>query len=153
MKLLLSIILLFIMSSKSIAASQGTLILTGIVGAEFNLVITPNANATTLPVASGGTVLVASVLESTNNSSGYKIVLKTSNGGVLKNTISGVDVDTAPYQLKYDGVLVTPTTTNQVVKTGTLGTDTSDIEVILPAKPNAVAGTYTDTVTVEIVAP
>ena len=153
MKLLLFIIALFALSSNSNATSQGTLILTGIVGAEFNLVITPNGNNVMLPVVAGGTTLVASVTESTNNSSGYKILLKTTNGGVLKNTISGVDVDTAPYQLKYDGTTITPTTTNQVVKTGTLGTDVSDIEVILPAKPTAVAGTYTDTVTVEIVAP
>ena len=52
MKLLLFIIALFALSSNSNAASQGTLILTGIVGAEFNLVITPNGNNVMLAVIS-----------------------------------------------------------------------------------------------------
>lgn len=141
----------------AIAADTGTLILRGTVAVVNNIAVVPNGNAnTTLDIAAGETSkLVASVQETSNNVTGYKINVKSANGSELRNTDDATKKTT--YTLSYDaGSAVTLTTSYQQVKNVTslsgLTVDNSDVNVTVAAYASAPAGTYEDTVTFQIVA-
>jgi len=138
------------------AADTGTLILSGTVVSACNLVVTPNgANNTTLNIVSGdANKLVANVQETCNNATGYKINVKTVNGGELRHT--SVPSLKTTYTLTYSGQTVTPTTNYQQVKNVTVlnspANVTSTVHVSVAPYAAALAGTYSDTVTFQIVA-
>lgn len=132
------------------ASSSGTLVLTGVVPSTFNLTVTPNATASALDIT-GGEVnkLVAVVNETSNNNAGYKIQFSSANNGLLKNGT----IDSVTYQLSYNGgTAVTPTLVAATVKTSNAAAFgvNNNVNITFPAKPNALNGTYTDTVTVTI---
>lgn len=136
------------------AASTGTLVLTGVVGAKYDLVVTPNSSASTLNISDGESAkLVATVNEKTNNHTGYKIKMSSANGGLLKNGT----IDSVAYTLSYNNATaVTPSTTAATVKTSTsaaLGGVNSDVKVTFTGHTTALAGTYSDTLTFSIEAP
>ncbi len=148
-------ILSLILALSSYAADTGTLILSGTVVASCNIVITPNgSNNTTLNITGGDTnKLVANAQETCNNATGYKINVKSTNGGELRHgTVPSLKTT---YTLSYDGQTVTPTTNYQQVKNVTVlntpANTTSTIHATVAAYPSALAGTYSDTVTVQIV--
>lgn len=151
----MTLLLSFALALTSYAADTGTLILSGVVLSSCNLVITPNgSNNTTLNIT-GGEVskLVANSLETCNNLTGYKINLKSANAGELRNAV--VPSLKTTYTLTYGGQTVTPTTNYQEVKNVTVlnapAIATSAINATVAAYPAAMAGTYSDTVTVQIV--
>jgi hypothetical protein len=138
------------------AASSGTLLIQGVVNAVNDIVITPNANATTLNITGGETnKLVATVSETSNNLAGYKIQMSSANASKLVHTVD--NTKQTGYTVSYNGgAAVTLTTTPQMVKnvaslTG-LTTVSSNVNVNVTAYPTAVAGTYQDTITIAIVA-
>lgn len=154
MKTLIALLALFAVQAQ--AASTGTLILSGTVAAACNITVTPNgSNNTTLNITGGETnKLVASANETCNNATGYKINIKSDNGGELRH--SGNASLKTTYTLTYDGTTVTPTTNFAQVKNVTVlnspANVNSNINVTVAAYPAALAGTYSDTVTVQIVA-
>ncbi len=139
------------------AADTGTLLLQGVVNVVNSIVVTPNGtNNTTLDIVNGESgKLVASVAETSNNLTGYKINAKSLNGSELRNTSDSSKKTT--YTLSYDGgSAVSLSTTYQEVKNVSsltaLTTNNSNVNVNVNAYASAPAGTYEDTVTFQIVA-
>lgn len=146
-------ILLSLLSVPSHAATTGTLQLQGVVPANCNVVVTPNGSNLNLDIVNGeSNRLIATSNEMCNNLSGYKINVKSTNGGELRNT-GNASVKTT-YQISYGGQTVTPTTAYQTVKNVTVlnspANVNSEVRINVTAYPNAIAGTYSDTVTVQI---
>lgn len=156
MKYLYIVSALLLTTGAAQAANEGTLLLQGTVAVVNDIVVTPNgANNTSLDITGGGTVLVASVAETSNNLTGYKINAKSANGSELRNTSDATKKTT--YQISYDGGgLVTLTTSFQQVKNVSslsgLETANSAVSATVAAYAAAPAGTYSDTVTFQIVA-
>lgn len=153
----LTILCGFLFSMHSYAADTGTLLLQGVVDAVNSIVVTPNGtNNTSLDIVNGESgKLVASVAETSNNLTGYKINAKSLNGSELRNNSDANKKTT--YTLNYDsGSAVTLTTSYQEVKNvnslSALTTNNSDVNVNVAAYASAPAGTYSDTVTFQIVA-
>jgi len=151
MKLL---ILFLLMVQVAQAASSGNLLLSGVVAPNNSLVITPNGtNNTTLNVTAGVSNLnVASVAETSNDGNGYKITAQSVNSGFLQLSATAK----AAYTFSYNGAAaISLTNAAQTVKTSAaltqLTTATSQVVVNVTALPNALAGTYSDTVTISIV--
>jgi len=148
--------LLLALTMNAQAASTGTLLLQGTVAASCNIAITPNgSNNTTLDIVNGeSNKLVAAGVETCNNATGYKINVKSDNAGELRHGVTPSLKTT--YTLIYDGQSITPTTNYQQVKNVSVlnapANTSSEIRVNVTALPNAMAGTYSDTVTVQIVA-
>jgi len=152
----LMLLVTMILSTKVLAASTGTIYLSGTVAAINELSIAPTTVSTNLNITSGEVnTLVAVVTETSNSLNGYKINMKSLNASKLAHTIDNSKSTT--YTISYDGngpfVL---TTIDQVVKnSGSLGgltTDTSDVKINVSAYPTAPAGVYSDIITVSIVA-
>lgn len=153
----LFVLFAFFISSAVFAASNGTLTLSGTVLPVNSIVITPNGtNNTTLNITGGATnVNVASVQETSNDPLGYKITLQSVNAGFLALTTDATKK--TAYQISYNGgAAITTTAIAQTVKTSALLTQqtvaTSAVTVNVTALPNALSGTYSDTVTISIVA-
>lgn len=139
------------------AADTGTLYLKGEVPVINNILVKPNGSANTSLDILGGesNKLVAAVEETSNNSTGYKINAKSQNQGELRNTKDANRKTT--YRLGYNGQSPVSLTQNyqQVKSVNVLNgqtTASSNVVVDVSALPNAVAGTYEDTVTFQIVA-
>lgn len=142
-------------SSTLFAASSGTLTLSGTVAAVNSVTVVPNSsNNLSIDIVNGQTAFnVASVTEWSNSLLGYKIQLSSLNSGELK---SGSVVGTT-YTLSYDGSIystpsTTPTNVRSVNSLTQLTSHTSPVLITVIANPNALAGTFTDTVTISIVA-
>lgn len=143
--------------SSAQAADTGTLLLQGTVAVVNNIVVTPNgSNNTSLDIVGGASgVLVASVAETSNNLTGYKINVKSLNGSELRNSADATKKTT--YTLSYDGgSAITLTSSYQQVKNVSslsgLTTNNSNVNATVAAYAAAPAGTYNDTVTFQIVA-
>jgi hypothetical protein len=140
-------------SASTFAASTGDLTISGTVALINDIVIFPKADSTNLNILAGNSGLsVADVSETSNSVTGYKISMRSANGGSLVN-LSNSTKSTA-YQVSYDGgSYVSLTTSDQVVKsasTSSLTTDSSDVSVNVTANPTAPAGTYQDVITISI---
>jgi len=139
------------------AADTATLLLRGIVAVVNNIEVTPNGSSNLNLNITGGesSKLVAAVVETSNNVTGYKINVKSLNQGELRHTVDATRKTT--YRLGYNGQTPIALTQNyQQVKSVTslngLTAASSPVVVDVQALPNAVAGTYEDTVTFQIVA-
>jgi len=139
------------------AASTGSLTLSGSVAAVNSIVIAPNgSNNTSLNIAVGETgKLVATISETSNSSTGYIIQISSSNGGELRHSVDPNKKTT--YTVKYGSgsygtVSTTPTTVKTVASLSALTSTDSDLLVNVVAAPNAVQGSYSDTINLAIVA-
>jgi hypothetical protein len=139
------------------AADTATLTLRGIVPLVNEISVSPNGTANVNLNITGGesSKLVASVSETSNNLTGYKINAKSQNGSELRNTSDATKKTT--YRLGYNGQTSVALTQNyQQMKNVSIlnlqGTATSNVVVDVVALSNAVAGTYEDIVTFQIVA-
>ena len=145
-----------LLASSAIAASSGDLLISGTVTAINDLVITPNANATSLNILGGEiSKSVASVAETSNNLLGYKITMRSANASKLVHNVD--NTKSTAYTVSYDGAAaISLTNADQDVKNVSslagLTTNTSDVSVNVTAFPTAPAGTYSDTITISIVA-
>lgn len=144
-----------VLATTAFAATEGLLTLTGTVDVRYEISL-DNASAIVDIINGENLKLVATATEVSNNLSGYKISMKSTNASNLRH---GSDpTKQVAYQVSYDGgSLLSLTSSDQVVKPASalsgLTTDTSEIRVSFPAQPNAAAGTYSDTITVSISAP
>lgn len=150
-------LLLALITTPAFASDTATLILSGIVPAVANLTVTPNGTAnTTLDIVNGtNNLLVATAQESCNTPTGYKINIKSQTGGLLVNA-TNANLKTT-YTLSYGGQQLTLTQNYQQAKNVTVLNSpavnvSSNINVSVAAYAAALAGTYSDTVTLQIVA-
>jgi hypothetical protein len=145
-----------LLASISFAAQSVDLLLSGSVSAIYDLQITPKPESTTLNIVAGENNLsVATVSEQSNALNGYKINMRSANGSQLNNTADSTK--STSYTISYDGATaVILSTSDQTVKTVSslpgLTTVASDVSVNVAPYGTAPAGTYTDTVTISIVA-
>ncbi len=140
------------------ATSTGTLTLSGSVAAVNDIVVNPNGtNNTNLNITAGESAKnVASVAESSNDISGYKIQMYSANGGQLQ--LAGQPSKYTTYQISYAGgsyttppLAASPSTVKNVSSLSALTTANSAVAVNVTAYPTALAGTYSDTVTFSII--
>jgi hypothetical protein len=156
MKFILSLAALGFISQQALASDTGTLLLQGVVQAQNSIVVTPNgSNNTSLNITAGeNNKNVASVVETSNNLTGYKINAKSANNSELRNS-NAANVKTT-YTLSYNGgTAVTLSNNYQQLKNVTQlngqTSNTSNVVVNVQAFAAAPAGTYSDTVTFQIV--
>lgn len=150
--------LLLASTTSLFAASSGTINLVGTVSLVNDITITPNGNTASLNIVIGETnKLVASVDEISNNLAGYSIQMYSLNSGKLKHTGDGTKFTT--YQISYDGApMVTPPSSSAPVTVKSVSTvtglitDTSNVNINVLSYPSALAGQYTDVVTLSVVA-
>lgn len=154
MKKLLIATSLLTLTTTSFAATSGTLLLQGIVAKKVSIVVTPQAVASALVLETSQTDLkVATAVEQSNSSTGYKVTVSSANLGKLKRT-DGSEVFS--YTLKYGGASVGLSTA-----AGSVVTNSSSASVVNVSKDLAISytgvaaetmveGTYADTLTVNI---
>jgi hypothetical protein len=139
------------------AAASGQLNISGTVAPMNSLVIRlSGSNSQSLNIL-GGEVgnNVASVDETSNDADGYTISLSSANGGELR--LAGNPSISTAYSLNYgNNGFRQPSTSASTVKTVSslpgLTTNTSSVIVQVTKFPTAPAGTYSDVVTLTIVA-
>lgn len=145
------------MTCSSFAASQSAnLNLSGSIGDNVAISVTPNANASSLVLTSSAVdTVVASVSETSNAANGYTILAKSSNGGKLVHTTDASHF--VSYTIKYGaGSSVTLSSTDQTVKTQSTGGTYSGVSSNVSISYTGVsasskkAGSYTDTITFTI---
>jgi hypothetical protein len=145
-------------ASPVLAASSGSLILSGTVAATNDLVVTPNGNNnTSLNIREGENDRnVATVSETSNDFAGYRIQMYSANGGKLQ--LAGSSSKQTAYQISYAGgsyvtppLVASPVTVKSVTSLDALTTATSNVLVNVTAYSGAPAGTYSDTLTFSIV--
>lgn len=141
---------LLLFASSALAASSGSLVLSGSVATNCSLSV--NSNNTNLDIVGGeSNKLVATISENCNDPNGYKVSVSSSNNGYLVNGNTKT-----PYALSYDGGPAVSLISNQVAKTVnslTSATSTaSNVSVNVTALTNALAGTFSDTLIFTITA-
>jgi len=144
---------LLLAAPQTEAATTGTISITGTIPLSCNISVNSQAIAGSLDLTVSQTNLtVASVTESCNNKTGYKVTVATQNGatgGLLKG-VSGNN-DTVAYGVTYNGVSQTfstgtATATNTSVKS-LAGGITKSLGITYTGAPAINAGTYTDVLT------
>jgi hypothetical protein len=138
------VILSLSLTSTALANNSGTIQLKGTVAAVCTIQVTDSSAS--LNITGGeNNKPVGTVQENCNSGSGYTITITSQNGGNLKAGNAAVS-----YQVNYDGqtsgldsAMVVTRQTAQFGKTTTVG-------VSMAANATAVAGSYADTLTLQI---
>lgn len=145
------------MVQSAYAVSTGSILLSGTVAPINEIVITENsANTMSLNIGAGEAAKnIASVVESSNNAAGYKILMSSVNAGELRHTLDATKKTT--YRVSYDGGTYTapgstlsPVVVKNVSSASGLATHTSQVLVNVTALASALAGNYQDTLTLTI---
>ena len=139
---------------QSKAQTSAPLVISGTVALINTAVINPLPESQALNILDGEiNRLVATVVETSNNPKGYRILVSSANGSRLVHTTQ--PRATVPYTLSYGGApAVTLQKFNQELKrvpsVDGLVTNTSEVRVTLDKLPQALVGTYNDTVSISI---
>lgn len=129
--------------------ASGSLGLRGTMETICHVVVTQNSNSVDI-VKGASSLTIGSVGEKCNLGNGFKITVASANAGAL---VDGAG-NRAPYTVQYDNSgkksLANPVVLTRTSAKKTLST--KSFKVNFPAKPDAVAGAYGDTITVSIAA-
>jgi type 1 fimbria pilin len=153
-KMTIAIFAMLVISLPAFAATTGTLTLTGTVNGNVEIIVTPEAIASSLDLLTDATDLkVATVTEKSNTA--YTVTVQSANSASLTGKNAGTP-DTLPYSLKYDGSAVsfsgdTATITDTATQTGASGVD-KDLTISYTADSSLQADTYEDVLTFTIAA-
>lgn len=153
MKTFVSLAVLAALSFSAVAATSDNLKLKGKVPKKLSILVTPDPIALNLDLeASPTALLVASVNEKSNSSSGYKITADSLNDGKLVNQDD--TTQSVTYSMTYDGNAVNLATVSDVKTVSAPGVydDNSDVKIAYTGAPHEsrVEGSYTDTITFTI---
>jgi hypothetical protein len=154
-KLLLTMASLTLVSTTSMAATTGTLLLQGIVPQKMSIVVTADTVASALDLSTSQTnLVVASVNEKSNSKTGYKVTITSANLSALKRT-DGPEVFS--YTMKYNGAAVALTSIAGTTLTNSTAASVNvnkSVSISYTGVDNEsmVEGTYSDTVTFSIAA-
>lgn len=145
-----------LIATTTFAADTGTLLISGTVAAVNDISISPSSY-TTLNITGGeSNRLVAQATETSNNLAGYKINMKSVNASKLVHNSDSSKYTGYTVTYGSSATVYTLTTSDQTVKNVSslpgLQSALSDIKVSVTAYPSAPAGTYSDTITLSIVA-
>ncbi len=147
---------LILIARTSFAATSTDLVITGFIAAENDIVITASANATTLNITGGETnKLVALVSETSNNLTGYQILMRSANSSKLVHAVD--PSKSTDYKISYDGgvefsLSKSDVSVKNVTSLAGLTTVSSVVNVSVIPYATAPAGKYSDTITISIVA-
>ncbi len=135
------------------AATTGTLTLSGVVAPVTSVTVTPDANASSLPVGTTVSGLkIATVNELSNDKAGYSLTLSTANGAQLKEAAG---TDALSYSLSYNGVAVAFSSGSATISDTAARTSGSGVSKDLAISFAAAflnADSYSDTLTFTITA-
>lgn len=152
--------LIFLLSSwTAIAATSGSVDLSGVVPNELSISVTATTAASNLNITGGeNQTKIATASESSRSLDGYKVFASSDNGSKLVHS-NGEASGSTDYTISYDGgsstALTNPGQAYEVRDSGPqdgLINHESDININVTAYPQAIAGTYSDTITFSIVA-
>ncbi len=135
------------LSLTSQAATRAELILKGLVAPVLEISLTPETIASNLDLNSQASNLkVATLTETSNYHTGYKVKAKSSNGGKLVNVSDANSF--INYVLTYSGSTVPLSTSpSQIYSTSNLkGTFTKEVKISYNQPTNLSAGSYEDLV-------
>jgi len=156
-KILFTLLTSTLMSFSSYAVTQSAnLNLSGSIGDNVAIAVTPNASASSLVLTTTAVdTVVAAVSETSNAANGYSILAKSSNAGKLVHSSDATQF--VAYTIKYGaGTAVSLTATDQTVKTQATGGNYNAVSSNVSISYTGVsasskkAGTYTDTITFTI---
>jgi hypothetical protein len=151
-KSLIVFIIGFLTSTSTLAATTGSIVVTGQIAQNVSITIT-SAPASTFDLGVAQTNLViGTVNEFSNDPNGYKLTLASNNAGVLKNGTLG----SATYTAQYNGVSVTlsvtPQSVTSVASQTTVVNSNKNLTISVPAQTNVMQGNYTDTLVFAVTA-
>lgn len=139
------------------AATTAQINLSGSVSVGYDISVSQAGGATSLDIENGENLTnVASVTEITNNPMGYKVSMESQNGGVLVH--NSVLTSTVDYDITYDGNLLDLDGSSQIARSEAGAAlspgNLSSVSIsFVGLGSNALAGTYSDTLNLEISAP
>lgn len=128
-------------------STVATLVLQGIVPAILNISVAAEPIATSLPLDTTQlNTKIATIQERSNNASGYKVQISSTNFGALTNGSESI-----PYSLTYDNQNVVLTSPDEFSHSVT-GTNSRDLKISYNGEDNEnrESGDYTDTLTFTI---
>ena len=146
-------ILLFLTSLPALAATSGTITLSGVVPAVTAIVITQYAASTTLDFSAGAVNLpVAGITETNNTTSGYTVLISSDNSGLLKNGTLGSVAYTARYATTSFSLSSTPVMVTNVVTQSSIVSANKQVDISFTGQAlgNLMQGSYSDTLTLTI---
>jgi len=149
------LLITLLLSGNLFAAISGDITISGVVPSTISISLN-QSTYTSIDIVNGGDHSVATATETCSDLDGYKIYGYSTNGSQLQNT-GNAAIKTA-YQVKYDGGSATSLGAGvgnkvQLKDSGALTastTDTSAVVVDVTAFAAAPAGTYSDTITLQI---
>ncbi|TWB13000.1 spore coat protein U-like protein [Nitrospirillum amazonense] len=127
------------------AAASGTIQLNSTVAQTCTVSVT-DAGAQLNILTGSNVVTVGSVVETCNDGAGYQISVSSANGGTLKSAATGAQP--VSYTPIYDGQ--SSGSSVNVVRSSAQFNKTATVAVTVPANAQAIAGSYTDTLTITI---
>lgn len=134
------------LSAVAQASTTGTIRLNGTVQAACTISVTDAG--VQLNVTGGETNRqVGTVVENCNSGSGYRVTLTSANAGALKNGSAAVS-----YSVSYDNQQGNLTGAMTVERPSVAFGKQSVVAVSMPANATAVAGAYSDTLTITVAA-
>jgi hypothetical protein len=151
----LGTLFLLLLGLEAVAATTGSLTVSGSVAATTAIVVTPISGYNSIPLNVTQVDLpVANVREINNTSTGYTVSISSLNSGALKNGSIGQITYTAKYNGTAFSLSSTPVTvTTQGVQTGIVNSVKSfTISFTGINMEDFMAGTYSDTLTFVIMA-
>ena len=128
-------------------AASGTVKLTGTVSVNCTVAVTDLGTSLNL-TAGGNNVQVGTVTESCNDGAGYTINVTSANGGKLSS--AAANSQPISYTTLYDGASASGNVV--VTRTNANFGKVASLNVTVPAAAQAIAGTYSDTLTIAIAA-
>lgn len=142
---------------KTWGASAGSLLIEGYIAPYFEIKLLPEQRANQLRLNTGeNNTIIASFYENSNSSQGYVVQISSKNGGTLNHeTLSSSKI---PYELIYNQQFrFTPSKTatliNQSGPLREVSHRLNHIGITLNGNSQLPAGTYSDTITIEMISP
>lgn len=134
------------LSAAAQASTTGTIRLNGTVQAACTISVT-DAGVQLNITGGESNRQVGTVVENCNSGTGYRVTLTSANAGALKNGAAAVS-----YSVSYDNQQGTLSGAMTVDRPSAAFGKQSVVAVSMPANATAVAGTYSDTVTITVAA-
>ncbi|MDE1149355.1 MAG: hypothetical protein PW843_22605 [Azospirillaceae bacterium] len=140
-----AVVLAAFAAAPALADTSGSVKLSGTVALSCSVAVTDN-NASLNILSGSSNITVGAVVETCNDGAGYTITVTSANGGSLKSSANGAQP--VSYTTIYDGQSATGTV--NVSRSSAQFGKQATIAVTVPANAQAIAGSYSDTLTVTI---
>ncbi len=127
--------------------------LRGTVALNCTISVSPTAKATSLDIKAGEqNAAVGVVTEDCNSGSGYTVAIASQHGGQLRSVADDGSAPLANYTASYDDATGSIASGLTATRNGAFFGRTGNLLVNIPANAQAIAGYYSDSITVVIAA-